>query len=235
MDWDRLFGQLKDRLADYDQLLGRCVEKDKARGVVIHCRKGCANCCTLAVNCSYVEAAYVAQSLAPGQVVRLEHKVADLLRISSEAQDLKTFLKLYRQQLGSCPFLDAEEACSAYGYRPFSCRSLLSSRPEAWCGVDFSALHPLEREAFLSSLDAEIVNFPTHYLAKPQELAAEYEAAIAAELSDAADVHLSGNFLYQVWLERTHGLSALLASGRDVLRSYLQDHALERPFLLHFR
>jgi hypothetical protein len=142
----------------------------------VYCQKGCANCCSLVVNCSFPEAAAIAHRLTTEQQKLVADKALLIQSLATSNHSLIDFLRHYRNIIGSCIFLaPQDQGCRIYSERPLSCRALLSTRPSAWCGIDFATLHPLEKEAFLSSLDRDIVNFPTHYLAAPQELAAELE------------------------------------------------------------
>ncbi len=231
MDWDRLLEQLGRLHAYFDRQLDACLERVKAQDVTSYCHQGCGNCCTLAVNCSFPEAVVIARSLTSEQCAQLEKKALAVRAIADGAQDLKDYLRRFRAEIGGCAFLDESESCTIYRQRPFSCRALISTRPEAWCGVDFSTLHPLEKQAFLSSLNADIVNFPTHYLAEPQELAADYEAQTSASQFDSSAVTLSGNMLYLVWLEVNFQLTSVIAEGRK-LSDFLRLNQLDVPFLL---
>ncbi len=202
----------------------------------IYCQKGCPNCCSLVVNCSFPEAAAIASLLSTGQRESISALATRIQDLAKSCPSLKDFLRLYRDTVGSCIFLDSQsQACSIYSERPLSCRALLSSRPSAWCGVDFSSLHPLEKTAFLSSLDRNIVNFPTHYLAAPQELASELETDLIWSMQQQCGYGLSGNLIYQVWLEMEHTLSNKLKTGDFDLIDYLNQHQIFHPLLLQIR
>ena len=119
--------------------------------------------------------------------------------------------------------------------RPLSCRALISTRNSSWCAVDFAGLHPLEKQAFLSSLDPAIVAFPSHYLAAPQEFALELESVALVAMRDSFGVALSGNLLYLVWLELSHQLSNVLPQGFAATREFIAATQLELPFLLQLQ
>ncbi|PLY04383.1 MAG: zinc/iron-chelating domain-containing protein [Desulfuromonas sp.] len=231
MGWLELSATLERRQQEFDSRIALILRTAEQRQVAIHCRTGCGHCCTMAVNCSFPEAVRIAHVLTAGQRQNLERALPLLIRISREAQDLKDFLRRFRRELG-CPFLDSEQRCTIYPVRPFSCRALLSTRPGAWCGVDFSELHPLERQAFLSSLDRELVNFPTHYLALPQEIGQELEVTTQLDMRDACGVSLSGSMIYQIWLELEHGLSEQLVNNSVGARDLLVREQQEHPYLL---
>lgn len=199
----------------------------------VHCREGCGCCCSLAVNCSFPEARFIANALTPAQQTSLEKTLKGVLSISQKADDIKQFLQLYRTTVDGCALLNRDKQnCQIYDKRPLSCRALLSSRPSSWCGVDFSALHPLEKQAFLSSLDPQWVNYPTHYLAAPQELAAELENCLVIEMLKSFGLGLGGNLLYLVWLEVTENLSDLIAKHRKKAKELIDSLQQEHPFLL---
>ncbi len=233
MDWQKLFADLDDGRQQLDQHVEQQCYVAKEQNIGIFCVKGCFQCCSLAVNCCYSEALALAQNLNSTQRQSVYNKIPQLTQISQQAQDLKQFLQLFRDQLNGCPLLTIEDgSCSAYPQRPFSCRALISTRNSSWCGVDFSTLHPLEKEAFLSSLDPEVVAFPTHYLAAPQELALEQETLAAVTMRKAFGVSLTGNLIYQLWLELEYRFSEVITAGFAATQDFLQQEQLDLPFLL---
>ncbi len=229
-----------DQLAAGQQLLDRQTIEDCARlrgeRIQVYCSSGCCNCCSLTVNCSFAEALLLARNINPEQRILLNEKIDELRKISLGSGDLKDFLRQFRDQLGGCPLLIAEEGnCSLYPQRPYSCRALLSTRNSNWCAVDFATLHPLEKEAFLSSLDPEVVAFPTHYLAAPQETGLELESVLLRAMREEFGVSLSGNLIYLLWLELEHQLSGIIPQGFVTTRRYLEEHQLDLPFLLQLQ
>lgn len=234
MGWTELLAALDGRRRLLDKLSAKsCAGQNGTFS--IYCGKGCSNCCSLAVNCSFPEAVAIAQTLSPDQRQRLAAKLPVLRQLSQQAESLVQFLRQFRQQFGGCPFLTSDGSCAIYPLRPFSCRALLSTRNHSWCAVDFADLHPQEKEAFLSSLDPEVVAFPTHYLAASQELGLEFEASSMAALRDVFGVALSGSLLYQVCLEIDYRLSEVVAQGFDETRSFLEQRQLNLPFLLQLQ
>ncbi len=207
-------------------------QEHKQKGGSIYCRKACGNCCTLTVNCSYPEAVILASALTPRQHDLVLARLPLLEQLCSAATDLKTFLVSHRNQAGGCPFLDSEECCSCYADRPLSCRALLSTRPEAWCGVDFSTLHPLEKQAFLSSLDAEVVAYPSHYLARPLEQAAAMEKSLDDEFAMQYGVKISGNLIWLLGLELNSQISERLARQEEGIIDWLLQQQEQYPYLL---
>jgi Fe-S-cluster containining protein len=235
MAWQPLLTELTLGHQQFDRLLQQlCSETNNPIGS--YCQKGCSNCCTLAVNCGFSEALAIARTLGDAQKQALKSKIPWLLEASQRANDLKEFLRTFRDQLGGCPFLASEDgSCSIYSQRPCSCRALLSTRNSSWCGVDFGSLHPLEKAAFLSSLDPQLVAFPSHYLAAAQELGLEFESQALAGMRNSFGVALSGNLLYLIWLELEQRLSEVIPHGAEVTRSLLQQKRLVLPFLLQLQ
>ena len=233
MKWRDLTESLSAGRQNFDRQLEVVLGAAEENSFTIHCRDGCGNCCTLAVNCSFPEAVTIAAGLTAEQKAKIEQTMARLQQISRTADNLKQFLSLFRKQAGGCPFLDRQcQSCEIYPLRPFSCRSLLSTRPASWCGVDFSTLHPLEKQAFISSLDPTLVAFPTHYLAAPQELGAELEAHAINNMRDSFGFGLSGNLIYLVWLELQDHLSTMIATDAEAARKFIVQKQLKAPFLL---
>ena len=234
MDWNEILTGLATERAQTDMRNEEFFALARSHRSRIYCEKGCCNCCTLTVNCSYPEALAISPKLTARQQQELSDKIPRLRNLSQQANSLKDFLQRFRELLGGCPFLDhGDGCCGIYLWRPFSCRALLSTRNSSWCAVDFAGLHPLEKEAFLSSLDPELVAFPTHYLAASRQLGLELESRALAAMGEAFGVVLSGNLIYQVWLEQEHRLSQILAEGLTATRQYLENNRLNLPYLLN--
>jgi len=229
--WQSLLDKIRTQQAVFDAETGAAAEKLRTAGGRIHCDRGCRNCCNLAVQCTFPEALAVAGMLDKEYDSYLNRHVERLRQHMGKVSDLKSYLRLHRRTIGFCPFLAADGACSVYAARPFACRSLLSTRPADWCAVDFADLHPLEKQAYLSSLDPAVVAWPTHYLAAPRDLAREREAAAAWEMRDAFGFTLGGNLPVLVWAERQHRLSEAVASGLPETVALLEETGLNNPFL----
>jgi len=203
----------------------------RKRGGQIFCRRGCHNCCSLVVNCSFPEAAWVAQHLPEAYVLRLEEYAQKMIRLAEEAHDLKSYLRDVRNQAGGCPFLAEDGACGVYVWRPLSCRSLLSTAHSRYCAADFASMEHDEKEAFVTSLDRDVVRYPTAYVDVTQHLAQQMEALLLKGMQQDKGVSLSGNMPYLVWLERKHDLSLRLSWGRGELLRYMAACGLERRYL----
>ncbi|MBW6508120.1 MAG: YkgJ family cysteine cluster protein [Desulfuromonadales bacterium] len=217
--------QLDDTNAELWQISG-------GQGNDLYCRPGCGNCCTLAVNCSFPEAMILAPKLSAEQRHAVTERLPLLAQLCAAASHLKEFLRSYRQQAGGCPLLDEQQCCSLYAERPLSCRALLSTRPAAWCGVDFASLHPHEKQAFLSSLDADLVAFPSHYLARPLDLAATLELSLGDEFANEYGVKISGNLVWLLGLELNSQVGErLLRQDRGVIE-WLLEQQERYPYLL---
>jgi Fe-S-cluster containining protein len=230
--WQSLIDEVRQQQALFDEKARASTEDFTAGGGRIYCGRGCRNCCNLAVQCTFTEALAVAEALSDEHAAFLRRHIAHLRQHIREAADLKSYLRLHRQTIGTCPFLEADGACGVYAARPFACRSLLSTRPADWCAVDFAELHPLEKQAYLSSLDPAVVAWPTHYLAAPRDLAQEMEAAAAWQMLDTFGFTLSGNLPFLVWLETEYQLSAVAARGHAATLALLEKEGLNLAFLV---
>ncbi len=199
----------------------------------IFCGKGCRECCNLTVNCTFTEALCVAENLSESQAARArEH--ADLLRRHiHQATDLKTYLRLHRQQIGFCPFLEEDGSCGVYGERPFSCRSLLATK-ESRCGADFSSLSGEEKRAFIESLDPAVVAFPMHYVAASQERGQELEYHAVRRMKERLGFSLYGNLPFLVFLEGHLRLSTVMLDGYEATAMALERTGLLLPYLVTF-
>jgi Fe-S-cluster containining protein len=230
--WDRLKDQIRRQLEDFDRQIENCLADYAARGGRIFCGKGCRNCCTLTVNSGFIEALLAAQSLTPAQAAALADYVARLRRLLPGTGDLKSYLKMQRQQLGECPLLDSTGACGIYPVRPFSCRALLSTRPADWCGVNFGALPAMEKQLFMASLDRTAVDFPTHYLAASREIGQRLETEALLEMARSCGFSISGNLPYLIWLEKEYRLSDTVEQGQEATAALLDREGLNLPFVI---
>ena len=236
MHWTKILAALTEARRQFDRQTEQQCSAARDKRIGIFCEKGCSNCCTLAVNCSFPEALAIAQTLNNAQQLALKATIPLLQEVSLQAEKFKDFLQQYRQRVEGCPWLENEHGyCQIYQQRPFSCRSLISTRNSSWCGIDFSSLHPLEKEAFLSSLDPELVAFPTHYLAAAQELGIEFESQALIRMRETFDMSLTGNLLYLVWLELEYRLSEVIPAGFAATREFLEERQLDLPFLLQLQ
>jgi len=207
----------------------------RKRGGQIYCQRGCHNCCSLVVNCSFPEAARVALHLPASYEKALDDYVTRIIALAAEAQDLKSYLKGVRNLDGGCPFLAEDGACGIYAWRPLSCRSLLSTAHPRFCAADFAGMPQGEKESFVNSLDREVVRYPTAYVEVSQQLAQQMESLILGHMQQEKGVSLSGNLPYLVWLERKHDLTLRLSWGQGELLRYLAATGLERHYLMELR
>ena len=203
----------------------------RATEKAIYCCEHCFGCCHLAVHATYPEAVAVAEGLTGTQSKRLTDYIERLKVALTELTDLKSYLKRHRQELGPCPFLDGQGSCSIYPTRPLSCRALLSTRPAVWCTVDFSKLDHWDKQAYESSLDRQVVAWPTHFVAATQDFGRELENTLLELMQKEKGWSLSGNFAVMVWLEKNSQLSkhhiATNQQVSDILTAYeLNNHLL---------
>jgi hypothetical protein len=98
--------------------------------------------------------------------------------------------------------------------------------------MDFSSLTSEEKQVFMAGLDGKVVNFPTHYMAEPQQFASAAEQQHLQQLLSSFGIAISGNLPYLVYLEHHHQLSNLLATGTTATMNYLNKNHLIAPFLL---
>jgi len=231
--WQSLKDEVRRQQSFFDEKIRTAVDDCTTSGGRIYCHRGCRNCCNLAVQCTFTEALLIADTLGEKHTAVLHEHISRLRQHIGEAVDLKSYLRLHRQRIGFCPFLEADGSCGVYSMRPFACRSLLSTRPADWCAVDFAELHPLEKQAFLSSLDPNLVAWPTHYLAAPRDLGQELESAAFWNMHVTFGFTLSGNLPFLVWLVREYGLCAVAAKGYAEVQSLLEKECLHLPFLVN--
>lgn len=230
--WQPLM-QLADKQHKFVDLINQQVcGEQPARGNTVYCAKGCSGCCNLNVHCSFIEVLAIVPVLPVDKFKALSSYAQQLQQLGEHADDLKSFLSSSRQQLGNCPFLDDSGSCQIYSVRPLSCRSLLSTKEPHYCSVDFATLSSQEKQNFMASLDQAVVNFPTHYLAIPQQIAMTAEQQCNDSMINTFGFALAGSLPYLVYLEQQFQLSEQIEKGLESTLSFLEQHQLNTPFLL---
>lgn len=204
--WSELLEELTIQQQCLDMMNAGWIGDYVARGGIIHCGRGCHNCCSLAVNCTLTEAVSLGQAIGDAQLAAVSAYAERLLEQTTSVSDMKKYLQLQRQEMGMCPLLANDGACSAYAARPLSCRSLLSTKDSYWCGVDFASVPAEQKEKYLSSLDRSVTAFPLHYLASPQETGREFETRQLGHLQELFGFSCYGCMPVLVTLVRRDGL-----------------------------
>lgn len=230
--WQALRDQVKQQHTFLDQISQLCQGEFTAKGGTIHCRNGCSGCCNLNVHCSFVEVLAIAEQLTTEQRQTVTNHATQLEALAEDCDDLKSFLRRSRQQMDNCPFIDDNGSCSIYPLRPLSCRALLSTKQPHYCQLDFSTLSSDEKQAFMASLDRQSVNFPTHYLATPQQVGMAGEQQCADSMQQRFGLSVAGNLPYLLHLEFQHQLSERIAQGEAAVRAILPPTLHNKPFLI---
>lgn len=232
--WHDLIQEVRQQQDCLDMLTAAWKTEYRASGGRIFCGKGCRGCCNLTVNTTCAEAVLIAAGLTDhqGEAVRLHvEKIRPRMRAGMK---LKDYLRMHRQEIGFCPLLAEDGACSTYLMRPLSCRSLLSTMESRWCSEDFSTLPTPEKQDFLGSLDRSAVAFPTHYAASIQEMAREMEESSKRSMLQIFGFSLYGNMTVLVHLAREHRLAEACLAGRNEVTSLISSVGLDHPLLLEF-
>ena len=229
--YSRLLTAAGEAHAACDRFVGGWQNTYTAVGGEIFCHSGCANCCTLAVNCTFGEALVIAEASPATVFERLGPHVQTLSSLAQAAPTLPAWLRTHRAESGGCPFLSADGTCAIYALRPLTCRALLATREPRWCAADFSALSSDEKQAFMASLDRSVVAFPMHYVAATREYAEMQERELLCAMADQYGFALYGSLPVLVWLARERQLGSTLSAGLDATRRLLADCGLGSPFL----
>ena len=230
--WESLKQAVRNEATALDGIIGGWLQERSVTGRGVFCGAGCSNCCTLFVQATLIEALLVAEELDAQQAYKLQDYVLRQRESLADASDLLTILRQQRQEIGPCPFLDNAGCCSIYAQRPLACRALLSTKPAAWCSVDFSTIDPLEKRLYLESLEREVVAFPVHYVASTQNVAQSAEARILEQMKTLPGGAISGNFPLLVYLAYTSNLAAQIKEEITNWPQQFQSSAFFHPLLL---
>lgn len=205
--WTKLLEELALQRQCLDMMNAGWIGEFSSRGGIIHCTRGCHNCCSLAVNCTLTEAIALAEVLNDDQLAAVNAYAGRLRELAGTAGDLKEYLRMQRQEMGMCPLLDDRGSCGVYAARPLSCRSLLSTRESYWCGVEFTAIPAAEKEQYIASLDRSVTAFPLHYAASPQETGRDFESRQLAHMQEQFGFSCYGCMPVLVSLVHKHALA----------------------------
>ncbi len=205
--WTELLEELALQRQCLDMMNAGWIGDYSSRGGIIHCGRGCHSCCSLAVNCTLTEAVALAEALDEAQFAAVSAYVERLRELMGSVSGLKDYLQMQRREMGMCPLLADDGACSAYGSRPLSCRSLLSTKESYWCGVDFATVPAAEKERYIASLDRSVVAFPLHYVASAQETGREFETRQLTHMQELFGFSCYGCMPVLVTLVHRHGLA----------------------------
>jgi hypothetical protein len=232
--WQRLKDEVRKEHSHFDEEVRAWLDGYTRSGGRVFCDKGCRECCNLAVNCTFTEALCIAETLSEVHVARVREHAGLLRRHIHEAEDLKDYLRMHRQKIGFCPFLEEDGSCGVYEERPFSCRSLLATQESLWCGADFTRLSSEEKRAFIERLDPSVVSFPMHYVAASQERGQELEFRSARRMTEQLGFSFYGSLPFLVFLERELQLSGAMLEGYEATVLLLERAGLRLPFLITF-
>lgn len=228
--WTELLEEVAVQRQCLDMMNAAWIGEYAGRSGVIHCGRGCHGCCSLAVNCTLTEAIGLAGCLDAPQLAAVGAYAVRLRELTATVSDLKGYLQIQCREMGMCPLLAGDGACSAYASRPLACRSLLSTRESSWCGVDFAAVPPAEKEAYLASLDRSVVAFPLHYLASAQETGRELESRQLAHMQELFGFSCYGCMPVLVTLVHGHGLGG--ATSREEAERQVETAGFANPLLV---
>lgn len=228
---DDMLAELAGQHDLMDLLSGSVTADYRARGGKVYCAKGCSNCCSLAVNCTFAEALLIAESLDLKQSRAVAAYAEKLCEKVPAVPDLKGYLRMHRHEMGGCPFLD-DGACGIYRVRPVSCRALLSTLESCWCGADFSELSAEDKQLFLKSLDRSVTAFPMHYMAATGEVGAEMERLAATGMNRAFGFALYGSMPALVHLIQQHGILDALSAGHEQVEALIRSAFPDNRFLV---
>lgn len=231
--WNDLIQAVRQQQDCLDMLSAAWMTEYSAAGGRIFCGRGCRGCCSLVVNTTSAEAVRIASVLTEQQAEAVRLHVDRLRQTMTVGMKLKEYLGMHRREIGFCPLLGADGACSSYAVRPLSCRSLLSTKESRWCSEDFSLLPAAEKQDFLESLERSAVAFPTHYVASTQEMAREMEERANRLMIEHFGFALYGNMTVLVHLAREHDLTDACSAGKKAVSSLISSLGLDHHFLMN--
>ncbi len=229
--WQDILSETARQQSFMEQLCATVTAAYRQQGGKIFCEKGCSSCCTLAVNCTAAEALLVAGALDKAQKSSLNGYIEQLRELAGGISEFREYLRLYRRDLGGCPFL-VGSSCGIYAARPISCRALLATRESFWCGVDFGSLDAAEKQLFIESLDRTVTAFPLHYLAATRDAGQNLEAQASLQMLKEFGFSLYGSMPLLVYLFTECALLESIEAGADAVLRSAAASGFDNPFFL---
>lgn len=127
------FAKYRQYLNTIDQVLEGYFEEQKE---YIFCKKGCAHCCkTGQYPCSELEFRYLQLGFFKIPLIEQQGVIKRIQALKAEYQKVED----KKEFKHTCPFLDENNLCTIYEYRPLICRTfgLLTITPKNSCVIPF--------------------------------------------------------------------------------------------------
>ncbi|HEX5773210.1 MAG TPA: zinc/iron-chelating domain-containing protein, partial [Geomobilimonas sp.] len=86
--WQPLIDAVREQQTIFDREIASWADRYRRAGGKLFCDKGCSNCCTLAVNCTFPEAVRISANLSEPRTARVREHASRLLTHVREVTDL---------------------------------------------------------------------------------------------------------------------------------------------------
>ncbi len=197
------------------------------KGGRICCAKGCSTCCHISVRIPLVEAITLLPLVTPEAMARVRARAEAEFALALVANTEDEFVLRHREEVGSCPLLDAAGACTVHKLRPGVCRSVLSTMPGRYCDEDhlltLRTERPAEFGAYLEQLDPRVndvtasgggVLSANHFVRPTRELTREEAPRVRALMQQRFGFVVAGQLPLMV-LAAADAAIATAALARD--------------------
>lgn len=232
-----LLSGVKDAYSRYERRASAFIADFTAAGGEVHCGAGCFGCCNMPIRLSLAEAALIASVLDEAEARRVAKHARKVIQNARLASDEDEYVERHRLEVGYCPLLGPDGACSRYDVRPTRCRDTYSAMSAVYCEAGtWEAMSPTERRNYRVAVrrtpgtDGE-----THFIAPLEQLSEPVWDACAQLMRRHWQLEAWGDFWVLVTLARSADFMAAVERGRkgEALRVARQ-LGLEHPEVLEF-
>lgn len=210
-----LLRPLTQAYARYERQSGAWLQAYRARGGQVYCGSGCFACCNMPIRVSLLEACLTATALDDDQAAAVEAHARKAIRNARTARDDEEYVQRHRLEVGYCPLLNAQGACSEYEVRPTRCRDTFSAFPAHYCEAGtWERMTRRERAEYRR----EVARTPGtdgewHFIAPLEHLSEPVWQVAARTMRDAWHLEVWGDFWVLTTLARDPAFMAHVERG----------------------
>ncbi|WP_161883267.1 YkgJ family cysteine cluster protein [Deinococcus alpinitundrae] len=232
-----LLETVKAAYARYEQEAGQFLQDYTAAGHPVYCGAGCFGCCNMPIRLSLAEAALIASVLTPEEARKVEKHARKVLHNARTAPDEDEYVRRHRAQVGYCPLLGADGACTRYAVRPTRCRDTFSAMPAVYCqeGTWDAMTRPERREYLREVRRTPGTDGETHFIAPLEEMSEPIWERCSRAMRRAWNLEAWGDFWVLTTLAAQPGFMAAIERGdKGAALKEARQAGLEHPELIEF-
>ncbi|TSA80315.1 YkgJ family cysteine cluster protein [Deinococcus detaillensis] len=223
--------------ARYEGEAGQFLQEFKAAGGQVYCGAGCFGCCNMPIRLSLAEAALIASVLTPEEARKVEKHARKVIHNARTAPSEDDYVSRHRLNVGYCPLLGADGACTRYEVRPTRCRDTFSAFPAVYCQEGtWEGMTKTERREYGREVRQTLgTDGETHFIAPLEEMSEPIWTSCSRAMQKAWNLEAWGDFWVLTTLAANPTFMAAIERGNKgaALREARQA-GLEHPEVIEF-